>query len=139
MDGAEAPGDDTPALVRGCAFPASDLGMEEEQLDTATLDEVRALANDDDDDDTDDEAGRSSGDPPTRPPRRPDACFLAFQRRVAAHPRQVLRYARIDTRDPTPLWVSARERPTADDVGVCAWCGEPRRFEFQVRHRVILS
>ena len=71
-------------------------------------------------------------------PQAPDACFLAFQRRLAEYPAQVLRYARIDTTDPTPLWVSSLGRPTAADVTPCSWCGGPRRFEFQVRRRVCL-
>ena len=67
--------------------------------------------------------------------RKADPCFLAFQRRVAAYPTQVLRYARIDTATPVPLWVSRTGRPTPADVPPCPWCARPRHFEFQVRPR----
>lgn len=57
-----------------------------------------------------------------------DASMRKFSARVAAHPNQVLRYAR--WKDDAALWVRNDQRPS--DVPGCS-CGAPRQFEFQVR------
>jgi len=127
---------------RAAAFAESSLAMEEEDLPDAVWQEICDLGAEDDDSDSDEDDAMDADTPapapapaPALPPiKKPvDPCFLSFQRRISEYPTQVLRYARIATSDPTPLWVSKAGRPTSDEIGPCAWCGTPRRFEFQVR------
>ena len=57
-----------------------------------------------------------------------DDCLRAFQRRVSAHPEQVVRYCHGPAA--SPLWLAARGR--APPAPPCARCGAPRWFEFQI-------
>ena len=57
-----------------------------------------------------------------------DDCLRAFQRRVSAHPEQVVRYCHGPAA--SPLWLAARGR--APPAPPCPRCGAPRWFEFQI-------
>ncbi|RHY51258.1 hypothetical protein DYB30_005700 [Aphanomyces astaci] len=64
-----------------------------------------------------------------------DKTYLAFLTRVAMAKDQVLRYCRWNIEQDAVLWVHSTDRPT--DVPVCAGCGEPRLFEFQVMPQLL--
>eukprot|EP00741_Cyanophora_paradoxa_P017275 tig00020961_g16685.t1 len=64
-----------------------------------------------------------------------DPAFAAFQRAVARHPRQVLRYAAGE--GAAPLWVHPHRRCASADVPPCPRCGGPRSFEFQVMPQLL--
>ncbi|KAI1296195.1 Programmed cell death protein 2 [Mortierella claussenii] len=63
-----------------------------------------------------------------------DAAFLAFQKRIALYPDQVLRYARMEYEltNPEPLYVSDLGVPKPEDIPPCPDCGQERTFEFQI-------
>ncbi|KAF9913877.1 Programmed cell death protein 2, partial [Lobosporangium transversale] len=63
-----------------------------------------------------------------------DAAFLAFQKRIAMYPEQVLRYARMEYEltNPEPLYVSDIGIPKPEDIPPCPDCGQERTFEFQI-------
>lgn len=57
-----------------------------------------------------------------------DKVFKKFNKRVARHPNQVLRY----DRGGEPLWIT--EQPDAQiNIPSCQYCSSERQFEFQVR------
>ncbi|KAI9596358.1 programmed cell death protein 2 [Syncephalis fuscata] len=69
-----------------------------------------------------------------------DAAFLAFQRRIARYPDQVIRYARVEyTKTPAqPLWVSDIGMPSeTSDIVACSHCGAERTFEFQILPQIL--
>ena len=65
-----------------------------------------------------------------------DKHFLRFQKRIAAEPNQVLRYARVDGRDrgaaPSPLFASDLGQIQPETIENCSLCGQKREFEFQI-------
>ncbi|GFO10820.1 programmed cell death protein 2 [Plakobranchus ocellatus] len=61
-----------------------------------------------------------------------DQQFLKFKKRIEMEPDQVLRYCR----GGEPLWVSAHQKPSAEDIPRCC-CGKERVFEFQVMPQLL--
>jgi pre-rRNA-processing protein TSR4 len=64
-----------------------------------------------------------------------DKTFLKFQKRIDLYPKQILRYNRLEyesKKNPEPLWVSDIEKPTAQDITPCPYCGQERTLEFQI-------
>ncbi|RIA89022.1 programmed cell death protein 2 [Glomus cerebriforme] len=64
-----------------------------------------------------------------------DKAFLKFQKRIEPYPEQILRYNRLEyesEKNPKPLWVSDIDKPTAQDINPCPYCGQERTFEFQI-------
>ena len=64
-----------------------------------------------------------------------DKAFLKFQKRIELYPEQILRYNRLEyksEKNPEPLWVSDTDKPTAQDINPCPYCGQERTLEFQV-------
>ncbi|XP_021926368.1 programmed cell death protein 2 [Zootermopsis nevadensis] len=57
-----------------------------------------------------------------------DRQFSKFNSRIRRNPDQVLRY----DRGGTPLWISSDHTPNEDDIPCCEYCGQHRRFEFQI-------
>ncbi|KAF9209119.1 Programmed cell death protein 2 [Haplosporangium sp. Z 27] len=68
-----------------------------------------------------------------------DAAFLAFQKRIALYPDQVLRYARMEYElsNPEPLYVSDIGIPKPEDIPACPDCGQERTFEFQIMPQLL--
>ncbi|KAJ0044319.1 hypothetical protein NL108_003466 [Boleophthalmus pectinirostris] len=60
--------------------------------------------------------------------------FQRFKKRIASEPHQVVRY----TRGGLPLWVSAKNIPSDEDIPPCP-CGSKRVFEFQVMPQLLNS
>jgi len=61
-----------------------------------------------------------------------DKAFLRFQKRIELYPKQILRYNRLSEKNSEPLWVSDIEKPTAQDISPCPYCGQERTLEFQI-------
>lgn len=62
-----------------------------------------------------------------------DKVYLRFKERIKPEPTQVLRYSR----NGSPLWVSAYQKPQQEEIPTCQLCGAQRVFEFQVMPQML--
>ncbi|XP_063379177.1 programmed cell death protein 2 [Cydia fagiglandana] len=62
-----------------------------------------------------------------------DKVFNKFNKRVARHPEQVLRY----DRGGTPLWITGNAENCITQVENCEYCNGERQFEFQIMPQLL--
>lgn len=62
-----------------------------------------------------------------------DKVFNKFNKRVARHPDQVLRY----DRGGQPLWITGNSGDSIVDVPKCQYCNGERQFEFQIMPQLL--